>query len=120
MPGQVDDVINLAIGYEKRGFSARLSMIYQSSSLQISESAEIGSLARSVGKNSDFDNYSAAFTRWDLILKQKFGENFTLFANMNNITNTPEINYQAGSNKNLITRHVVYGMTFDIGLRYKF
>jgi len=120
MPGQVDDVINLAFGYEKGGFSARLSMIFQSASLNVSESAEIGSLARSVGKNEDFDSYSAAFTRWDLILKQKFGENFTLFANMNNITNTPEINYQAGSNKNLITRHVVYGMTFDIGLRYKF
>jgi len=120
MPGQVDDVINLALGYEKGGFSARLSMIFQSSSLKVSEDAQIGSLARSVGINEEFDNYSGAFTRWDLVVKQKFFKNFTLYANLNNITNTPEISYQAGSSKNLITRHVVYGMTFDIGLRYKF
>ena len=120
MPGQVDDVINLALGYEKKGFSARLSMVFQSASLQVSEDAQIGSLARSVGKNEEFDNYSAAFTRWDLIVKQKFSEQFTIYANMNNITNTPEIAYLSGSKENLITRHVVYGMTFDIGIRYKF
>jgi len=120
MPGQVDDVINLSIGYEKRGFSARLSMVFQSSSLKVSEDAQIGSLAKSVGKNEDFDNYSEAFTRWDLILKQKFNKNFTLFANMNNITNTPERSYMSGSNQKLVTRNVVYGMTFDIGIRYKF
>jgi len=120
MPGQVDDVINLSLGYEKRGFSARLSMVYQGSSLLVSEDASIGSLARSVGENADYDNYTEAFTRWDLIFKQKVNENFTLFANVNNITNTPERSYMAGSIQNLITRNVVYGMTFDVGLRYKF
>jgi TonB-dependent receptor len=120
MPGQVADVINLSLGYEKRGFSARLSMVYQGSSLVVSEGASIGSLARSVGQNEDFDNYSEAFTRWDLIVKQKLNKNFSIYANMNNITNTPERSYMAGSIENLITRNVVYGMTFDIGVRYKF
>jgi TonB-dependent receptor len=120
MPGQVADVINLSLGYEKRGFSARLSMVYQGSSLVVSEDAEMGSLARSVGQNEDYDNYSEAFTRWDLIVKQKLNKNFTIYANMNNITNTPERSYMAGSIQNLITRDVVYGMTFDLGIRYKF
>jgi TonB-dependent receptor len=120
MPGQVDDVINLSFGYEKGGFSARLSMVYQSSSLQISEDAEIGGLAKSVGKNEALDNYTGSFTRWDMTIRQKFKENFTIFANVNNITNTPEISYLSGSKNNLITRHYVYGMTADIGLRYKF
>lgn len=120
MPGQVADVINLSLGYEKRGFSARLSMVYQGSSLVVSEGASIGSLARSVGLNEDYDNYSEAFTRWDLIVKQKLNKNFSIYANMNNITNTPERSYMAGSIENLITRNVVYGMTFDIGVRYKF
>jgi len=120
MPGQVDDVINLSLGYEKKGFSARLSMVYQGSSLLVSEDPSIGSLARSVGENADYDNYTEAFTRWDLIFKQKVNENFTLFANVNNITNTPERSYMAGSTQNLLTRDVVYGMTFDVGIRYKF
>jgi TonB-dependent receptor len=120
MPGQVADVINLSLGYEKRGFSARLSMVYQGSSLLVSEGAGIGSLARSVGQNKDYDNYTEAFTRWDLIVKQKLTKNFTIYANMNNITNTPERSYMAGSVQNLITGNVVYGMTFDLGVRYKF
>ncbi|MCF8380771.1 MAG: TonB-dependent receptor [Bacteroidales bacterium] len=120
MPGQVDDVINLSIGYEKRGFSARLSMVYQSSSLQISEDSEIGGLAKSVGKNESLDNYTGSSTRWDMTVKQKFKKNYTLYANLNNITNTPETSYLAGSKNNLITRNIVYGFTFDIGLRYKF
>lgn len=120
MPGQVDDVVNLSLGYEKGGFSARLSMVYQSSSLQISEDAEIGSLAKSVGKNEALDSYTGSFTRWDMTVRQKFKGNYTIFANLNNITNTPEISYLAGSRKNLITRNIVYGFTFDLGLRYKF
>jgi len=120
MPGQVDDVVNLSIGYEKKGFSARISMVYQSSSLRVSEDASIGSLARSVGKNEALDNYTGSFTRWDMIVKQTFKKKYTIYANLNNITNTPETAYIYGSRGNLKTREVVYGMTFDIGFRYKF
>lgn len=120
MPGQVNGVINVALGYEKRGFSARLSMMYQSASLKVSEDAEIGSLAKSVGENEYYDNYTESFIRWDLTLKQKLNKRFTLYANLNNITNTPEKSYMAGSKEKLLTRDVVYGMTFDIGIRYKF
>ncbi|HER08706.1 MAG TPA: TonB-dependent receptor [Bacteroides sp.] len=120
MPGQVDDVVNLSIGYEKRGFSARISMVYQSSSLKVSEGAALGSLARSVGKNAALDNYTGASTRWDMTLKQTFKKKYTIYANLNNITNTPETAYLSGSRGNLITQEVVYGMTFDIGFRYKF
>jgi len=120
MPGQVDDVVNLSIGYEKRGFSARISMVYQSSSLKVSEDAQLGSLAKSVGKNAALDNYTGAFTRWDMTLKQTFNKKYTIYANLNNITNTPETAYLYGSRGNLKTREVVYGMTFDIGFRYKF
>ncbi len=120
MPGQVDDVVNLSIGYEKRGFSARISMVYQSSSLQVSEGASIGSLAKSVGTNAALDSYTGSSTRWDMTVRQRFKKNFTLFANLNNITNTPEITYLAGSKNNLLTRNIVYGFTWDIGLRYKF
>ena len=95
-------------------------MVYQSSSLKVSEDAALGSLARSVGKNAALDNYTGATTRWDMTLKQTFKRRYTIYANLNNITNTPEIAYLNGSRGNLITQEVVYGMTFDIGFRYKF
>jgi len=121
MPGQVDDVVNLSLGYEKGGFSARISMSYQSSSLKVNEDdPEIGSLQKSVGKDEDLDSFTGSFTRWDLSVKQRFRKNFTIYLNVNNITNTPEISYLAGSTKKLYTRNIVYGMTLDVGLRYKF
>ena len=55
-----------------------------------------------------------------MTIKQRIKSNFTIFANVNNITNTPEISYLFGSKNNLITKYYVYGMTADIGLRYKF
>lgn len=120
MPGQVDDVLNLSIGYERGGFSARLSMVYQNSSLAVSEDAEPGQLKKSVGQNENLDSYTGSFTRWDLVVKQKIKKSFTIYLNVNNITNTPEISYLAGSTKNLYTRYMVYGMTMDLGLRYRF
>ncbi len=120
MPGQVDDVINLSIGYEKKGFSLRLSMVYQSYSLAVSEDANVGSLAHSVGINEDLDNYTEASIRWDLSVKQKINKNFSVYLNVNNISNTPEKTYLAGSVEKLYTRNIVYGTTADLGLSYRF
>lgn len=120
MPGQVDDVLNLSIGYEKKGFSFRLSMVYQSYSLAVNEDANVGSLAHSVGINEDLDNYTEASIRWDLSVKQKINKNFSVYLNVNNISNTPEKTYLAGSVEKLYTRNFVYGTTADLGLSYRF
>jgi TonB-dependent receptor len=63
MPGQVDNLVNLSIGYEKRGFSARVSMIHQGVSLFAQEESEMGRLAPSVGITAEKDHYVAATTR---------------------------------------------------------
>lgn len=120
MPGQVDDLLNLSIGYERKGFSARISMIYQGESLFVDEEAEIGRLARSVGAVPEKDNFVGASTRWDLVVRQKIRRNFELFFYLNNITNVREKTFLAGSTKKLITGNFVYGTTADIGLTYKF
>ncbi len=120
MPGQVDDLVNLAIGYERKGFSARVSMIYQGQSLFVDEEPEIGQLARSVGGTAEKDNFVGATTRWDLVVKQKIKDNFQVFLYVNNFTNVKEHTFIAGSVNQLNTSNYVYGMTLDIGLTYKF
>lgn len=120
MPGQVDDILNLSIGYEKGGFSARVSMIYQGESLFVDEEAEMGLLSTSVGIIPEEDNFVGASTRWDLVIKQKFSKNWQLFLYVNNFTNVKEETYMAGSLKQLTTSSFVYGMTVDLGLTYKF
>ena len=62
MPGQVDYVGNISLGYEKGGFSGRVSLIVQGPSLQ------------TIGTRSELDGYNGSFARWDLILRQKIKE----------------------------------------------
>jgi len=121
MPGQVDHLVNLAIGYEKKGFSARVSMYYQGESLFVDEEVDPWRLARSVGAIPEKDNYVGATTRWDLVVKQNIKDNWQVFFYMNNFTNAKEQKYLAGSNnRKLITSNFVYGMTIDLGLTYTF
>jgi TonB-dependent receptor len=120
MPGQVDNLINLSIGYERKGFSARVSMIYQGESLFIDEEPDMGRLATSIGVVPDKDNIVGATTRWDLVIKQRIKQKFEIFLYVNNLGNTKEQTFIAGSTKKLITSNYVYGATVDLGLTYRF
>ena len=119
MPGQVDDLVNLSIGYELKGFSARVSMIYQGESLFVDE-AEMGRLAKSIGAVPEKDNIVGATTRWDLVVKQRIKKKFEIFLYVNNLTNVKEQTFIAGSTKKLMTSNFVYGITVDLGLTYRF
>jgi TonB-dependent receptor len=120
MPGQVDNLLNLSIGYEKGGFSARISMIYQGESLFVDQDPDIGRLAQSVGAIPEKDSYVGPTTRWDLVVKQDIRDHFQVFLYVNNFTNVKEQTYLAGSVNKLLTSNYVYGMTIDMGLTYKF
>jgi hypothetical protein len=60
-----------------------------------------------------------SFTRWDLALKQKISENFSVMLNINNITNVAE----GTSIKNRLTGWTLqqtsqkYGTTADLSVR---
>jgi outer membrane receptor protein involved in Fe transport len=116
----VDHLVNLSLGYERKGFSARVSMIYQGESLFVEEEAEMSRLAKSVGPTPELDNFVGPTMRWDLVVKQKFRNNLQVFLYVNNLTNVQEYNFIAGSLKNLTTSTYVYGMTIDLGLTYTF
>jgi outer membrane receptor protein involved in Fe transport len=73
-----------------------------------------------VGITAEKDNFVAAATRWDLVVKQKIKEHFQVFLYVNNLTNVREENFLAGSVQHLVTSSFMYGTTIDLGVTYKF
>jgi len=103
---QPDDILNLVLGYDIGGFSARVSVLYQNN----------------IFKQPDFwmQNRvnSTKYTRWDLSVKQDlpwFG--VQVFFNVNNITgeNELDVNQKTGFPAN----EQRYGMSADLGVRVR-
>ncbi len=106
MPGQANWIANLTVGYEKSGFSGRVSINYQSDILE------------TVGNTAILDGYSKAFTRVDVSLSQKLLDRFSIFVDGNNVTNLSEGSYIG--TETYPTSIQIYGWTLDAGIRYKF
>ncbi|MFQ5769926.1 MAG: TonB-dependent receptor domain-containing protein, partial [bacterium] len=106
MPDQADDIVNIAIGYDKGPFSGRLSMLYQ------------GKTLTTVGERPELDGFTADLLRWDLSIKYRLTEQIGLFVNWNNVTNEPDESFQQ---RTLFpTDREFYGWTTDFGIAYKF
>ena len=106
MPGQADNILNFTLGYEKGDFSGRVSMIYQGAALQ------------TIGSRKELDGYTAAFTRWDFAAQYKLMENLSVILNLNNISNKAEGAFLGSEMFPTVEEY--FGMTADIGLKYKF
>jgi TonB-dependent receptor len=106
MPGQADDIANASLGYESRGFSARLSMTYQ------------GDYINFVGTRKEYDEIVQGFFRWDFNTQFKFKNDLTVYLNLNNISNTPEAGFLGDPFYPLQLYY--YGWSVDLGLKYKF
>ncbi|MEM7575505.1 MAG: TonB-dependent receptor [Bacteroidota bacterium] len=108
LPDQPNSVLNLSIGYERGGFSGRISVVRQGETLQF------------VGDRAEVDGRFRAFSRWDLALKQELGEsNWSVFLNLNNLTNTPEFTFLT-ANQRFPLEEEYFGWTAELGGRYKF
>ncbi len=107
LPDQPDNVLNVSLGYETGGFSARLSVVRQGTTLQF------------VGDRAELDGFFRAFSRWDLAVKQKLKNGVSLFLNVNNITNTPEFIFLA-ANQRFPIEEKYFGWTADLGFKYTF
>jgi TonB-dependent receptor len=108
--GMPDMTGNISLGYEIGGFSGRVSMYHQSSTITAAQSGQ-----------KSIDQDKAPLTRLDFLASQKVkkvpGLMFTL--SLNNITNNPDrtvLTYYHDK----ITRDERYGFSGDIGIRYKF
>jgi TonB-dependent receptor len=103
---QPNDILNLAIGYDYGGFSARLSLLYQDN----------------VFKRPDFwmQNRvnSDKFSRWDLSVKQELPwYGIQVFFNINNITGEDDVDINQKTSFPASEQR--YGMSADAGVRIK-
>ena len=105
---QPTHVANVTLGYDLGGFSTRASFLYQTDTVS---GIDVGTPI--------FDRFTGAYYRFDLSLRQKFANGFELFSNFNNITGRPDRSYLQG-NAALPTYTEYYGLTVDVGARYRF
>jgi TonB-dependent receptor len=106
MPNQSEHIANVALGYEKGGFSARLSALFQ------------GRTLRSVGTRKEVDGYTDDLTRWDFMAKQKLTKWMSIYFNWNNISNSADYSYIQAVR--FADEREFYGWTADIGLMFVF
>jgi TonB-dependent receptor len=106
---QPNDILNLTLGYDIGGFSARLSFLYQDNVLR---SADI--------KQEELDQYTGAYYRWDFTAYQRLPwlEGLQLYLNVNNITDRPDRQFRSVLEKPSDVQY--YGRTADLGVRYSF
>ncbi len=105
MPDQPAHIANLSLGYDYRGFSTRISFLYQTD------------VVTYVDRLESLDTFSDDYARWDISVKQRVGFGLELFANFNNINGRADRSYR-GSAQIHPTYIEYYGFTMDVGFRY--
>ena len=105
MIGQADHIANFSVGYEKGGFSGRLSLIYQ------------GAILKNVNIREELDQYDDVYIRWDLAIQQQIYKGISVFLNMNNITDRPESTFLW--KEVYPTSQEFFGWTGALGIRYR-
>lgn len=112
--GRVTDqpahVANVTVGYDIKGFSTRLSYLYQTDRLSGVENP-----AKKV-----LDAYTGAYGRYDLAVRQKLRLGLEVFANFNNLTSTADRGFLGSASGVSPTSIEYYGFTMDLGARYRF
>ena len=106
LPDQPAHIANVTLGYDYLGFSARLSFLFQTNKVTY------------IDRKKELDNFSGEYSRWDLTVQQKITEAIQIYGNFTNLNSRPDRNYR-GNTLNNPTYLEYYGLTADVGLRYK-
>ena len=105
LPGQAGDVGNVAVSYDKYGFTARLSVNYN------------GELLSRVGDAPTNDFISQATTQWDFSSSYQIGRTGpSIYFNMLNITDEPQRVF-LGDDPNRPRVIEYYGMNMNLGVK---
>ncbi|HKI44563.1 MAG TPA: TonB-dependent receptor [Balneolales bacterium] len=107
MPNQPKFIANITLGFDFKGFSARLSYLYQTNQVAY------------IDRKPVLDQFTGTYARWDLTLKQNLPAGFQVFANLNNLNNRRDRSYR-GTTLDNPTYIENYGFTTDVGIRYQF
>lgn len=105
LQSQAPSILRLSLGYDYKKFSARVSGSFQ------------GTKARGYSINKDFDTFDLEFWRWDASFKQRFGNNWSFFLNLNNFNNQQDISFTR--NQSFLNTVETYGFTGTFGLQYQ-
>ncbi|MEM6628682.1 MAG: TonB-dependent receptor [Bacteroidota bacterium] len=105
MISQSPHIFHLSIGYDINKFSARVSTIFQ------------GTKASSYALDEDFDRFTLEFWRWDASIRQGIGENWSVFLNLNNISNQQDISFTR--TRNFLNTVQTYGFTGTVGVQFQ-
>lgn len=108
LPRQSDRVGNLALGYEKYGFSGRISATYRSAFLDSIEELD----------DSRFDRYADSNLQLDFTGGYQVTDYARLYVNVINITNEPFYAY-FGSDR-YASQYERYGITGELGVKLNF
>lgn len=108
MPDQPSHIANVTLGYDYKGFSGRLSFLYQTD------------VTRWIAGHPVLDEYTGDYARLDLMLRQEVIENLQVYANFNNLNNRPDRNFQGSASGRNPSYIEYYGFTMDLGVRYRF
>jgi len=106
---QPDDIINLTIGYDYKGFSIRVSSLYSTK------------IFTNPNHYSHLRSSTSAYHRWDLSLKQEipFVKNLEVFCNLNNITGAEDVSVIHAAT-GVPSRKQHYDYMIEAGLRTQF
>jgi TonB-dependent receptor len=107
MPDQPAHIANVTIGYDYKGFSIRLSYLYQTDKTTF------------ISLEPILDNFSGAYARWDLTLQQNLGWGLQIFANLTNLNKRRDENFR-GYTLTDPAYIEYYGFSTDVGVRYRF
>jgi len=103
---QPGDILNVTIGYDIKGFSTRLSFLYQDDIFAYTHFF------------SELRGVSDKYYRVDLSMKQKLPwKGFEVLLNISNLSSSVERDINVSTGYPLKEQH--YGITFDLGLRYR-
>ena len=108
---QPDEIINVSIGYDYKGFSGRLSMLHNDNVFVATDFW------------SELRQSTDTYQRWDLSLKQTLPmDGLEVFLNASNLTESNDVSRYRGisSKGDNLKLEQYYGKTIDFGFRYKF
>lgn len=104
---QPNDIVNLSLGFDYGGFSARVSMLYQTHVFTASN------FYPQLRTNTD------AYRRWDVAVKQDLPWfNLQIYGDLNNINGARDVSVIQGG-AGVPSSLQDYGMTADLGIRFK-
>lgn len=108
LPGQSDHIANLALGYEKYGFTLRVAATYRSEFFEETDDAS----------DPAFDRYQDDHMQIDITGKYKINDMAQVYLNVVNVTDEPLYAYWGSSTFN--SQYEEYGPTIEAGVRISF